>query len=316
MEANARRVTFGIKTTQFNLGYDEILRVWQEADEVDVFEHAWLWDHMVPLRGDVNGATLEAWTLLSALAAQTSRLRLGVIVTSNRLRHPALLAKMAATVDIISGGRLEFGIGAGGSRVADPQALAMVHREYDAYGVDVVAPSEALAALDEACTIAKRMWAETEPFDFDGRCYRLRGAICEPKPIQRPHPPILIGAGGERIALRVVAQHADIWNCPTSSIDEFRHKSDVLDDHCRAIGRDPSEITRSVQVLVAAEGQPERPAYLPAVRGPAEVRDHLVDLIHAGVSHLVLAALPPVPPVRWLAEEIVEPVLARVRDAS
>ena len=177
-------------------------------------------------------------------------------------------------------------------------------------------PSEALAALDEACTIAKRMWAETEPFDFDGRCYRLRGAICEPKPIQRPHPPILIGAGGERIALRVVAQHADIWNCPTSSIDEFRHKSDVLDDHCRAIGRDPSEITRSVQVLVAAEGQPERPAYLPAVRGPAEVRDHLVDLIHAGVSHLVLAALPPVPPVRWLAEEIVEPVLARVRDAS
>ena len=98
-------MTFGIKTTQFNLGYDEILRVWQEADEVDVFEHAWLWDHMVPLRGDVNGATLEAWTLLSALAAQTSRLRLGVIVTSNRLRHPALLAKMAATVDIISGGR-------------------------------------------------------------------------------------------------------------------------------------------------------------------------------------------------------------------
>lgn len=316
MEADARRVTFGIKTTQFNLGYDEILRVWREADEVDVFEHAWLWDHMVPLRGDVNGATLEAWTLLSALAAQTSRLRLGVIVTSNRLRHPALLAKMAATVDIISGGRLEFGIGAGGSRVSDPQALAMVHREYDAYGVDVVAPSEALAALDEACTIVKRMWTETEPFDFDGRCYRLRGAISEPKPIQRPHPPILIGAGGERIALRVVAQHADIWNCPTSSVEDFRHKSGVLDEHCRAIGRDPTEITRSVQVLVSSEGQPERPAYLPPVRGPAEVRDLMVDLIDAGVSHLVLAALQPIPPVRWLAEEIVEPVLARVRDAS
>jgi alkanesulfonate monooxygenase SsuD/methylene tetrahydromethanopterin reductase-like flavin-dependent oxidoreductase (luciferase family) len=316
MEADARRVTFGIKTTQFNLGYDEILRVWREADELDVFEHAWLWDHMVPLRGDVNGATLEAWTLLSALAAQTSRLRLGVIVTSNRLRHPALLAKMAATVDIISGGRLEFGIGAGGSRVPDPQALAMVHREYDAYGVDVVAPSEALAALDEACTIIKRMWTETEPFDFDGRCYRLHGAICEPKPIQRPHPPILIGAGGERIALRVVAQHADIWNCPTSSVEDFRHKSGVLDEHCRAIGRDPSEITRSVQVLVSSEGQNERPAYLPPVRGPAEVCDHMVDLIHAGVSHLVLAALQPIPPVRWLAEEIVEPVLARVRDGA
>jgi alkanesulfonate monooxygenase SsuD/methylene tetrahydromethanopterin reductase-like flavin-dependent oxidoreductase (luciferase family) len=309
-------VTFGIKTSQISLGYDEILRVWKEADEVEVFEHAWLWDHMVPLRGDVNGATLEAWTLLSALAAQTTRLRLGVIVTSNRLRHPTLLAKMAATVDIISGGRLEFGIGAGGSRVADPQALAFVQREYDAYGVDVVAPSEALAALDEACTIVKRMWTEPEPFDFDGRCYRLRGAICEPKPIQQPRPPILIGAGGEQIALRVVAQHADIWNSPTRTVDEFRHKSAVLDEHCRAIGRDPGEIIRSVQVLVSSEVPGERPAHLPPVLGPAAVRDHLVDLIDAGVSHLVLAALPPIPPVRWLAEEIVEPVLARVRGAS
>jgi alkanesulfonate monooxygenase SsuD/methylene tetrahydromethanopterin reductase-like flavin-dependent oxidoreductase (luciferase family) len=312
MERAARRVTFGIKTSQINLGYDEILRVWREADDVAVFEHAWLWDHMVPLRGDANGATLEAWTLLSALAAQTRRLRLGIIVTSNRLRQPALLAKMAATVDIVSGGRLEFGIGAGGSRVPDPQVLAFVHREYDAYGVDVVAPSEALAALDEACTIAKRMWTETEPFDFDGHCYKLRGAICEPKPIQRPGPPILIGAGGERIALRVVAQHANIWNCPTSTIDEFRHKSAILDEHCRAIGRDPNEIARSIQVLVSAQAQEERPAHLPPVRGPAEVRDQLVELIEAGVSHIVLAALPPIPPVRWLAEEIVEPVLAQL----
>ena len=316
MRTAARRVTFGVKTTQLNLSYGEILRVWREADDVAVFEHAWLWDHMVPLRGDVNGATLEAWTLLSALAAQTRRLRLGVIVTSNRLRNPALLAKMAATVDIISGGRLEFGIGAGGSRVPDPQALAMVHREYDAYGVDVVATSEALAALDEACTIVKRMWSESEPFDFDGRCYRLHGAVCEPKPIQQPHPPILIGAGCERIALRIVAQHADIWNCPTNNVEEFRHKSSVLDEHCRAVGRDPAEITRSVQVLVSSEGPSARPAHLPQVLGPAEVRDQLVGLIDAGVSHVVLAAVQPIPPVRWLAEEIVEPVLARVRDSS
>jgi alkanesulfonate monooxygenase SsuD/methylene tetrahydromethanopterin reductase-like flavin-dependent oxidoreductase (luciferase family) len=316
METSARRVTFGIKTSQFNLGYDEILRVWREADEMAVFEHAWLWDHMVPMRGDANAATLEAWTLLSALAAQTSRLRLGVIVTSNRLRHPALLAKMAATVDIISGGRLEFGIGAGGSRVNDPQVLAGVHREYDAYGVDVVPVSEALAALDEACTIAKRLWTETEPFDFDGRCYQLRGAIGEPKPLQQPHPPILIGAGGERVALRIVATHADIWNCPTSDVEEFRHKSAVLDEHCRAIGRDPSEITRSIQVLVSAEEQRPGGPQLPQARGPAAVRDQLVQLIDAGVSHIVLAAIPPIPPVRWLAEEIVEPVLARVRSTS
>src|SRR4029453_15579930 len=98
------------------LSYDEILDVWQAADQIDVFEHAWLWDHMVPLRGDIDGAALEAWTLLAALAAQTSRLRLGVMVTSNRLRSPTLLAKMAATVDIIANGRLDFGIGVGGSR--------------------------------------------------------------------------------------------------------------------------------------------------------------------------------------------------------
>jgi alkanesulfonate monooxygenase SsuD/methylene tetrahydromethanopterin reductase-like flavin-dependent oxidoreductase (luciferase family) len=156
-----KRVSFGVKTSQSSLAYDEIVRVWREADDVEVFEHAWLWDHMVPLRGEVTGAALEAWTLLSALAAQTTRLRLGVIVTSNRLRPPALLAKMAATVDVISGGRLDFGIGAGGSRAADPQVLAGVHREYDAYGIDVVSPGEALGALDETCTIVKRMWAES-----------------------------------------------------------------------------------------------------------------------------------------------------------
>jgi alkanesulfonate monooxygenase SsuD/methylene tetrahydromethanopterin reductase-like flavin-dependent oxidoreductase (luciferase family) len=125
------RLSFGIKTSQMGLTYQDILRVWREADQIPLFEHAWLWDHMVPLRGDVRGAALEAWTLLGALAAQTRRLRLGVMVTSNRLRNPALLGKMAATVDVISGGRLEFGIGAGGSQLPGaPEALtAIVRRE-------------------------------------------------------------------------------------------------------------------------------------------------------------------------------------------
>jgi alkanesulfonate monooxygenase SsuD/methylene tetrahydromethanopterin reductase-like flavin-dependent oxidoreductase (luciferase family) len=111
------RLSFGIKTSQMGLTYQDILRVWRDADQVPVFGHAWLWDHMVPLRGDVRGAALEAWTLLGALAAQTERLRLGVMVTSNRLRNHALLAKMAATVDAISGGRLDFGIGAGATHL-------------------------------------------------------------------------------------------------------------------------------------------------------------------------------------------------------
>ena len=174
MTADGSRVSFGIKTSQSNISYAEILKIWREADAVPVIEHAWLWDHLVPLRGEVTGAALEAWTLLAALAAQTSRLRLGVIVTSNRIRPPAVLAKMAATVDIVADGRLVLGIGAGGSALADPAYRDMVHREYDAYGIDVVPPGEAVAALAEACTIMKRMWSEDQPFDFDGRCYQLK----------------------------------------------------------------------------------------------------------------------------------------------
>jgi alkanesulfonate monooxygenase SsuD/methylene tetrahydromethanopterin reductase-like flavin-dependent oxidoreductase (luciferase family) len=153
---------------------------------------------------------------LGALAAQTQRLRLGVMVTSNRLRNPALLAKMAATVDVISGGRLDFGIGAGGSQLpgAPDELAAIVRREFEAYGVPIVPAGQAVGALAEACTLIRRMWTEDEQFDFTGRYYQLRGSVCEPKPVQRPHPPFVIGAGGERTALRVVAEHADIWNCP------------------------------------------------------------------------------------------------------
>jgi alkanesulfonate monooxygenase SsuD/methylene tetrahydromethanopterin reductase-like flavin-dependent oxidoreductase (luciferase family) len=299
MTTSSKSITFGVKTSQSGIGYDEILRLWREADEIPVFEHAWLWDHLVPLRGDVRGAALEAWTLLAALAGQTSRLRLGVIVTSNRIRPPALLAKMAATVDVIAGGRLDFGIGVGGALVSDEAVVQGVRREYDAYGVDVIPVSEAVKALAEACTIVKRMWTEDAPFDFDGRCYRLRGTICEPKPIQHPHPPILIGAGGERRALRVVAEHADIWNAPTRSVEEFRHKSRVLDEHCVAVGRDPDAIVRSVQLLFNASD--------PAA--PAAARGTLLELVAAGATHLILAPIPPLPRAEWLAHEIAQPVL-------
>jgi hypothetical protein len=156
----------------------------------------------------------EGWTLLAALAAQTERLRLGLLVSSNRTRPPAVLAKMAATTDLIARGRLIFGIGVGGTRVRGDfrhwggQNPAI--REFEAYGVPLVTPVEGIAALAESCTIIRRMWTEASPFDFDGRFYRLKAPICEPKPVQRPHPTILIGGYGER-TLRVIAEHADIW---------------------------------------------------------------------------------------------------------
>jgi alkanesulfonate monooxygenase SsuD/methylene tetrahydromethanopterin reductase-like flavin-dependent oxidoreductase (luciferase family) len=306
MESDRTSLSFGIKTSQAGLGYDEILRVWREADQVPELQDAWLWDHLVPLRGDVNGAALEAWTLLAALAAQTSRLRLGVIVTSNRIRPPAVLAKMAATVDIIARGRLVFGIGAGGSATSDPVHAQLVHREYDAYGIDVVPAGEALAGLAETCQLVKRLWSEDKPFDFDGRCYQLTGAVCEPKPVQRPRPPIMIGSGGERRGLRIVAEHADIWSSPTFTAADFRRKNAVLDEHCAAVGRDPAEITRSVQVFFTAREPSSGTARHP---GPAGARELLAELINAGARHCVLSCVD-LPPVRWVADEIVLPVRA------
>jgi len=294
MTTPSRPVTFGIKTSQMGLTYEEILKVWREADQVSVFEHAWLWDHLVPLRGDVNGAALEAWTLLAALAAQTSRLRLGVMVTSNRLRSPTLLAKMAATVDTIAGGRLDFGIGAGGSRIGAENPAV---REFEAYGVPLVSPGVAVRDLAESLAIIRRMWTEDEPFDFEGQSIRLKGAVCEPKPKHKPHPPILIGGAGDRI-LRVVAEHADIWNYPGPPGEEFRQRNDILNQHCAAIGRDPNDIVRSMQTILRSD----------APEAHTATRTLLTEMIDAGVSHIVLASVIPRRSVQWLADEIIEPV--------
>jgi len=171
-----------------------------------------------------------------------------VIVTSNRIRPPAVLAKMAATVDVIAAGRLVFGIGAGGSATSEPGYAGLVHREYDPFGIEVVPADEALAALAETCTLVKRRWSEEKPFDFNGRCYRLSGAVCEPKPVQRPRPPIMIGSGGERRGLRIVAEHADIWSGPTFMVIRW-----ISVKSCIEAGPDrPSRCPSSRQAAAAA----------------------------------------------------------------
>jgi alkanesulfonate monooxygenase SsuD/methylene tetrahydromethanopterin reductase-like flavin-dependent oxidoreductase (luciferase family) len=297
-----RPLSFGIKTSQQGATYGEIQRVWREADELPVLEHAWLWDHLVPLRGEITGAALEAWTLLSALAAQTSRLRLGVIVTSNRLRSPTLLAKMAATVDVIAGGRLDFGIGAGGTSAAGPNPAV---REFGAYGVPLVSPGRAVTDLAESCDVIRRMWTAAEPFDYDGPSLHLRDAVCEPRPVQRPHPPIMIGGVGDRM-LRIAAEHASVWNCAFPTAAEFRLRDQVLREHCTAIGRDPDEIVRSMQTVVRC-AEPG---------AAAAARAWLLEVIEAGVTHLVLAPVLAGRPVRWLTDEVIEPVLAQVPAAQ
>src|SRR6201987_4597770 len=181
------RARFGIMTAPQQVTYDGILRVWREADAIPEIEHAWLFDHLMPIAGDRTGPIYEGWTLLSALAAQTHRLRVGLLVTSNRFRPPAMLAKIATTVDIVSGGRLDFGIGAG-SRPSHPPA----RREYEAHGLPFHDFRHSVEALAEACTVIRRLWTVTEPFDFPGAPLTLTGAFGNPKPVQHPPPPILV----------------------------------------------------------------------------------------------------------------------------
>jgi alkanesulfonate monooxygenase SsuD/methylene tetrahydromethanopterin reductase-like flavin-dependent oxidoreductase (luciferase family) len=299
-------VSFGIKTTPMHVGYEDILRVWREADTVPEIEDAWLWDHMLPLAGPKDGPIYEGWTLLSALAAQTERLRLGLLVTNNRIRQPAVLGKIATTVDVISHGRLVMGIGAGGTHqpagaggVAGPNPGIA---EYEAYGLTLVPPGEGIARLVETITILKRMWT-ADVFDFEGRYYTVKGTRNEPKPVQRPGPPLLIGGWGTRM-LRLVAEEADMWNIPGPPFNDIAYISErgrVLDEHCAAIGRDPREIIRSVQVIISYDDV-------------AGTRRTLLDLVEAGMTHFVLAPRAPYPPdvAHWLADEIIKPVRAEI----
>jgi alkanesulfonate monooxygenase SsuD/methylene tetrahydromethanopterin reductase-like flavin-dependent oxidoreductase (luciferase family) len=283
--------SFGIMTAPMQVDYQDILRVWREADTVPEIEHAWLFDHLMPIAGDPDGPIHEGWTLLSALAAQTRRLRIGLLVTSNRFRPPAMLAKIATTVDIVSGGRLDFGIGAG-SRPSHPLAK----REYDAHGLPFHDAAHAVEGLAEACTVIRRLWTETEPFDFHGSHVQLIGAFGNPRPVQRPHPPILIG-GRSAATLRVVAEHADLWNFPglnVDDIDEAVRRSALLDRYCTEIGRDPAAITRSIHLPVSYDQ-------------PSTTRDAIREAIDAGFRHVVLGLPAPYPAgvARWVADELI-----------
>ncbi|MFD9433789.1 LLM class flavin-dependent oxidoreductase [Streptomyces sp. NPDC060002] len=284
------RPRFGIMTAPMQVDYRDVLRVWREADAIPEIEHAWLFDHLMPIGGDPDGPTYEGWTLLSALAARTRRLRIGVMVTSNRFRPPAMLAKIATTVDIVSGGRLDFGIGVG-SRPDHPLA----RRECAAHGLPFHDTAHAVGSLAEACTVIRRLWTEEKPFDFDGAYHRLTGAFGNPKPVQRPHPPILVG-GRSSATLRVAAEHADLWNIPGGDPDDVVRRSALLDRYCAEIGRDPASITRSIHLPVSYDR-------------PGVTRNAIGAAIDAGFRHLVLGLPTPYPAdtARWVADELVNP---------
>ena len=174
-------------------------------------------------------------------------------------------------------------------------------REFEAYGVPLVSPGIAVRDLAESLSIIRRMWTEVEPFDFEGESVHLKGAVCEPKPLQKPHPPILIGGAGDRV-LRIVAEHADIWNYPGPPSPEFHKKNERLVQHCAAIGRDPHEIARSMQTIVRGDDPG-------TISGDACL---LVEMIGSGVTHIVLASVVSARSAQWLADEIIGPVLAEL----
>src|SRR5215212_1331337 len=241
-----RSLRFGIQAGPADTPYAARRDYWQEAERLG-YDWASLSDHFIT--NPVFGAREtdpwnEAWVTLAALAEATSRIRVGVLVTSVGYRHPAVLAKMAATLDVLSGGRLEFGIGAG-----------YLEAEYRMYGLPFPPAPVRLAQLDEAIRVCKLLWTE-ERADFAGEHFTLAGAVCAPKPVQRPHTPIWLGGMGERKTLRLVAEHADGWNAFPLPVPQLRHKLDVLRAHCAAVGRDYAAIRKQVGCNVIVRSDP------------------------------------------------------------
>jgi F420-dependent oxidoreductase-like protein len=275
--------------------WDAVRDLWIHADRSG-WDAACVTDHFMPNTPDKAGDVMECWTTLAALAPLVPRMRIGTIVAGNTYRHPAVLAKMAAQVDIVSGGRLVCGLGA-----------AWQQNEHEAYGIPFYTVQERLARLDEACQVLKMLWTQ-ERSHFKGRYYQLTDAPLAPKPVQRPHPELMIGGGGEKVTLRIVARHADHWNV-WGGPDVLARKSTLLDGYCRAAGRDPKSITRSANMaLLFADGRAEvdrlhtaltkrfgmtdavaRDTMLAGSSG--EIRDKLGRLREAGVETLFVPTL-------------------------
>ena len=237
---------FGIKTSQQDTNWEDMLAVWTEADDIPIFTSAWNFDHFYPIFSDSTGECLEGWTTLAALAQATKRLRVGCMVTGIVYRHPAVLASMASTLDVISGGRLEFGIGAGWN-----------DEECDAYGVHLGTLTERFDRFAEACEMLKGLLTQ-ELTTFDGRYFTLAEARNNPPGVQKPHPPICIGGQGERRTLPLVARYADHWNCPGPDLDTYRAKHAVLQEACDAIGR-PIERDHDLDARPGARRRQSRP---------------------------------------------------------
>jgi F420-dependent oxidoreductase-like protein len=271
---------FGLKNSGQATTIQALRDVWRIADEAG-FDHVWDFDHLASIGADgTERPVYEGWTLLAAIGASTQRVRFGCMVTGNTYRHPALLAKMAVTVDHLSGGRLEFGIGA-----------AWAEAEHQMFGIEGL--DHRVGRLRESLEAITSLWTKDRT-TLNGRYYHFKDAIANPKPIQKPHPPIWIGGGGD-LMLQLIARYADVWNVSGASTPEAAAElSKKLDDACTKIGRDPGQLRRSVQHMWNGR---ERTVLLDSVFRYAEAgfTEHIINCQgpeHARVAAAAAEALP------------------------
>jgi F420-dependent oxidoreductase-like protein len=313
-----RRIEFGIQTRQEDATFEEIAAAWRNAERLG-YDSAWVYDHFMPIVGKQDGPAYEGWTLLSALATQTKRLRVGVLVTGTTYRNPALLAKIATTVDHVSNGRLNFGIGAG-----------WFEPEHTAYGFHFGTARERAERFGEALEVITRLWTADHP-SFDGKYYDLVKAPFAPKPVQRPHPPIVIGGKGKQWIMPLVARYADEWNVPIGVTPAgMRERLEIVRKECARLGRTPCQLEVSVFLpLVNITGVPlAGPATRLGARmlygkdtsravlagSPDEIKGMIRDYVDAGATRVIVALSPPFD--AKLMERFATEIMPAFRDAS
>jgi F420-dependent oxidoreductase-like protein len=267
--------------------YEAMTRVARAVDSLPAYDSIWVYDHFHPVPDPVSATVFECWTITAALARDTERVRIGQMVTCNGYRHPALLAKMASTVDVLSHGRLYCGLGAG-----------WYEHEWRAYGYGFPETRDRMGAFREACQIMSRMWLEDRP-TFQGGYYSIDQPINEPKGVQKPHPSFWIGGGGEKVTLRLVAEYADACNV-MGDTDTLRHKFAVLQDHCHAVNRPYDQIIRSTSledIVLLRSGETKEQAIERArsatgvsfVGSSEQLTDHIQSLVEAGVTYVIVS---------------------------
>lgn len=307
--ALAPAVEFGVQVAPEGTTYEDLVRTFRLIEDSG-YESAWLNDHFIPARGDKQSPHFESWIMLTALAMQTKNIRIGILVSGNTYRHPAVLAKMATTLDYVSGGRLSLGIGAGWEEY-----------EHRAYGIPFHSARERAERLDEALQVITKLWHEETP-SFDGKYYDLREAEFQPKPLQKPHPPIVVGGQGKKWILPLVARYADEWNATvTVSPADLKEGIEIIRAECARVRRDPC--VKEVSIFLPIVTISDIPLAETATRlgariiagelarnaltgSPESIKQQIRDYLDAGATRVIITTRPGIDHdiIRRFAKEI------------